>query len=234
MSNLAKRALSAIILGPLFLYIIYKGGEVFFFITLFMFFIMFYEWFSITSKAKHRLYWALMGFIYLGLSFVTFIFLERVRFHEVLWGLERPPFWLLIILLLVWVNDIFCYIFGKLIGGPKLAPKISPNKTWSGAIGGILGGILLYILINYVTDFGAEKVKDRQFYIGLIMYIAIPVVAQIGDLFESYIKRRFGVKDSGNIIPGHGGVLDRMDGLLLVLFCHGIYLFIYPLLRLQG
>lgn len=226
MSNLAKRILSAIILGPLFLYIIYKGGYVFFFVTLAMFILMFYEWLKLTSKAKHRIYWAIFGFLYLGIGFMTFIFLERVRLYENLWGMSWPPFELFVILFLVWTADSCAYFFGRTIGGPKLAPAISPNKTWAGAFGAVIGGVTLYFILNYLNDFGARGISDEQFYKGMALYIAIPVISQIGDLFESYIKRRFGYKDSGNIIPGHGGLLDRMDGLLLVLFCYGIFVYV--------
>lgn len=226
MSNLVKRTLSAIILAPIFLYIIYKGGYVFFFTTLALFVGMFYEWISVTSKAKHRIYWAIIGFIYLGISFMTMLFLERLRFEQGYFGLENFPSVLIELLILVWITDVFAYFFGRAIGGPKLAPKISPNKTWAGAIGAVIGCVSFYFIINYRSDFGAANISDKSFYRGLMIFVAIPVISQIGDLFESYIKRRFGVKDSGNIIPGHGGLLDRFDGLIMVLFCYGIFVYV--------
>lgn len=226
MSNLLKRTISALILAPLFIYILYIGGYAFIALTIVMFLVMYYEWLSITSKAKNRLYWAVFGLMYLGLAMLTFNFLEKLRLYESVWGIHKPPFELFIILSLVWISDIFGYFFGRAIGGPRLAPKISPNKTWAGSIGGILGGVLFYFILNFATDFGAGHISDKNFYIGLFLYILVPIITQIGDLFESYMKRRFGVKDSGNIIPGHGGLLDRMDGLLLVLNVVGIYIFI--------
>lgn len=226
MSNLVKRSLSAIILAPIFLYVIYKGGMVFFSVTLLMFGLMFYEWLSLTSKAKHRIYWAVFGLLYLGIAFLAFIFLERMRPIADVMGLQSPPIPLFVILALVWVTDIFAYFFGRVIGGPKLAPKISPNKTWAGAIGGVIGGVMLFFVMNYHAVSSLENIKDSIFYFVFAFHIIVPIISQLGDLFESYMKRRFGVKDSGNIIPGHGGLLDRFDGLLLVLNVVAIYFYI--------
>ena len=114
-------------------------------------------------------------------------------------------FW---VFLLVWGTDIGGYFAGKTLGGPKLAPQISPNKTWSGLIGGmILAGLLSQLVWGI---FALTRVELFVASAGLAVF------AQIGDLMESAIKRRFDVKDSGGIIPGHGGVLDRVDGLVPV------------------
>lgn len=107
----------------------------------------------------------------------------------------------------VWAADIFAYVAGRTFGGPKLAPKISPKKTVSGALGGALAGII--VGIGIAAWFG----QSSWWYYGILALI-LTVCSQVGDLFESYVKRRFGVKDSGTIIPGHGGVMDRVDGLI--------------------
>ena len=110
---------------------------------------------------------------------------------------------------LVWATDIGGYVFGKNIGGPKLAPRLSPNKTWAGLIGGVVSAAIIGGGIAYFTEFSTV--------IGAFIISALlAVIAQIGDLFESGVKRRFGVKDSSRLIPGHGGVLDRVDGMLFV------------------
>ena len=108
---------------------------------------------------------------------------------------------------LVWATDIGAYFAGRGIGGPKLAPRISPNKTWAGLIGGVIGAEALSMVLG--LGFGLSW---------LFVYFAtmLAVSAQIGDLFESWLKRRAGVKDSGRLLPGHGGVLDRLDGLVPV------------------
>ena len=107
----------------------------------------------------------------------------------------------------VWATDIGAYFAGRSIGGPKLSPSISPKKTWSGAIGGVLfalaaGSLALMLFgISMSTAF-------------VLIILSLSVFSQLGDLFESWIKRRFGVKDSGRVIPGHGGIMDRVDGLI--------------------
>lgn len=110
-------------------------------------------------------------------------------------------------LLLVWATDIGAYASGRLIGGPLLMPVVSPKKTWAGLIGGVVSAGLVGLAVGLILSLPHPMV---------IMFIsgALAVIAQAGDLLESWVKRRWGVKDSSNIIPGHGGVLDRVDGLL--------------------
>jgi phosphatidate cytidylyltransferase len=114
--------------------------------------------------------------------------------------------WLLSV---VWATDIFAYAAGKTIGGPRLAPRISPNKTWAGLLGGIAGAMLAGLVTGLIMP-------ETKLWIVIALSGALAVVEQIGDIAESFAKRRFGVKDSGNLIPGHGGLLDRLDGMLAV------------------
>jgi phosphatidate cytidylyltransferase len=113
------------------------------------------------------------------------------------------------VLLVVWAVDTAAYVAGRSLGGPKLAPRISPNKTWSGLIGGVTGAVLVGLVFGW-----AEGVSSL--WILALVSGGLAVVEQIGDIAESYAKRRFGAKDSGNLIPGHGGLLDRLDGMLAV------------------
>jgi phosphatidate cytidylyltransferase len=113
-------------------------------------------------------------------------------------------FWVLIV---TWATDIFAYFAGRTIGGPKLAPKISPNKTWAGLVGGMAGASFCGWLVAWYFALGKPFI-----WIGATMGL----IAQLGDLYESWVKRRAGVKDSSRLLPGHGGVLDRLDGLLAV------------------
>ncbi|HEX8526440.1 phosphatidate cytidylyltransferase, partial [Allosphingosinicella sp.] len=117
-------------------------------------------------------------------------------------------FWLMLV---TWATDIFAYFAGRSIGGPKLAPKISPNKTWAGLIGGMAGAAVVGAVFAYLSGISAD-LPD-------FLWLGAPMglLAQIGDLYESSVKRRRGVKDSGTLLPGHGGVLDRLDGLLPVI-----------------
>ncbi|MBQ8427228.1 MAG: CDP-archaeol synthase [Clostridia bacterium] len=121
------------------------------------------------------------------------------------------------------ICDTMAYLVGSLIGGKKLCPELSPKKTWSGAIGGLVGGIIGGILVFII--FRPEIVGLKPVLTAIIFSVVGLVSAlltETGDLFESFIKRRYGVKDSGNILPGHGGVLDRIDGMLFA----GVFIYI--------
>lgn len=131
-------------------------------------------------------------------------------------GADMAGLWTIIYLFaVVWATDIFAYFVGRAIGGPKLAPSISPGKTWSGAVGGTICAILAAVIVALAHG-GASSV--------LLGAVALPlsILSQLGDLYESRLKRRVGVKDSSNLIPGHGGVMDRVDGLVAA--AAGLYL----------
>ena len=108
----------------------------------------------------------------------------------------------------VWATDIFAYVVGRAIGGPLLWPRVSPNKTWAGAIGGLVGGVAAGTAVAYASGIG------KLVAVGVVALV-LSVLAQAGDLFESAVKRRFGAKDAGSLIPGHGGLMDRLDGFLV-------------------
>lgn len=139
-----------------------------------------------------------LGALYVGLPVLALLLIR-----------EQPEGMIYTIwaLALVWACDIGAYFAGRTIGGPKLAPVISPNKTWAGLIGGVVLASLLGVAMHY------------QYALPLRLTLATPLLAalaQMGDLYESWLKRRAGVKDSGTILPGHGGVLDRLDGIVPV------------------
>jgi phosphatidate cytidylyltransferase len=108
---------------------------------------------------------------------------------------------------IVWATDIFAYFIGRAAGGPKLAPRFSPKKTWSGAIGGVVAAVVVAIVI-------ARLAKLNGLLPIAMIAVLLSIAAQAGDLFESMLKRRFGAKDSGRLIPGHGGLMDRLDGFV--------------------
>ena len=136
------------------------------------------------------------GFLYIAVPAFALLVLSWAWFELVLW-----------LMLVTWSTDIFAYFAGRGIGGPKLAPRISPNKTWAGLIGGMAGAGIVGALAAWLLGIGAPFL-----YAGAGMGL----LAQLGDLYESAVKRRRGVKDSSSLIPGHGGALDRLDGLLPV------------------
>jgi phosphatidate cytidylyltransferase len=108
----------------------------------------------------------------------------------------------------VWATDIFAYLIGRRLGGPLLWPRLSPKKTWAGAVGGLAGGVVAGVLVAYASA-GTHPVAAG------VLALILSIAAQGGDLLESSVKRRFGAKDTSALIPGHGGVMDRVDGLLV-------------------
>ncbi|MDR0674174.1 MAG: phosphatidate cytidylyltransferase [Zoogloeaceae bacterium] len=149
---------------------------------------------------------------------------------------EAHPGLLLWTLGVVWVSDISAYFAGRKFGGRKLAPEISPGKTWAGVYGA-LAGILVYWLATttlMIMEWGASYVFSRGFslFFSLAFPIILAVLSILGDLFESLLKRQVGVKDSGNLLPGHGGALDRIDSLMAALPCAAFVVCLLPSLAL--
>lgn len=152
-----------------------------------------------------RAVWLAGGAVYIGLAAAVLITLRAGPD-----GIER----LVLVLLVVVATDIGAYFAGRTIGGPKIAPRISPSKTWAGLIGGALsaGTLATVAVLTMLNDTDFRVLGWVAFACGA----ALAVVSQAGDFFESWMKRRAGVKDSSGLIPGHGGLLDRVDGLLAV------------------
>lgn len=207
--NFVKRIVTAMILLPVVLVINYVGGIVFDLFLLVILGLSAFEVVNIVNKAKQmslseRLLWIILVLIYICCSLLSLKYIRSL-------GTEGDIF-IVYLLVWIWAFDSAAYFAGTTIGGPKLLPKISPKKTWSGLIGGICAILLLSLL-------GAKLVKESHIQYPILVLTLIGVlvglVGQIGDLMESYFKRKFSVKDSGSILPGHGGVLDRLDSLFL-------------------
>ena len=154
------------------------------------------------SFDRQRVGWIAGGILYCALPGIALIVLRRMP-----GGLELTA-WTLAI---VWATDIFAFFAGRAIGGPKLAPSLSPNKTWAGLAGGAIGAALTSYIVARIAG-----ISLALFDYALIAGLVLAVVAQGGDLFESWMKRLTGLKDSGRLLPGHGGILDRLDGLVPV------------------
>ena len=150
---------------------------------------------------------AAYGVLYLGWPAVLVIWLRNGQADDAS-GLH----WTVFVLAVTWASDIAAYVFGSLLGGPKLWPRFSPNKTWSGFLGGLLAGVVAGAAIAAWLDMGRLTV-----FWGAALGLAGALATMAGDLWESALKRRFGVKDAGKLIPGHGGLLDRVDGLMFAI-----------------
>jgi phosphatidate cytidylyltransferase len=161
-----------------------------------------------------RAKWCAFGVLYLGLACLSFQWVRAYSLNLIL-----------ILLVAVWITDIGAYFVGRSLGGPKLAPRISPKKTWSGFIGGVTLAALAVASMPFILDFGAAE-GHKKALIFLVSGGVLAAVSQGGDLLESHLKRRHGVKDSSRLIPGHGGILDRADGLMAAALVMGAYLLV--------
>ncbi|MDD7908580.1 MULTISPECIES: phosphatidate cytidylyltransferase [Pseudovibrio] len=240
--DLLVRLLSALALGPFALFVCWYGGIYFSIFMLVATVLVFWEWnlivnggnrslpffFGVTAllliaglaefhsvgaalligcasvpalwafEAKGNGGWLAKGFAYSAASLISLI---AIRHGSV--GFEL----VLYLYFVVWGTDIAAYFCGRAIGGPKLWKRVSPNKTWSGAIGGFLFAALMGAAIAYFTGF-------MSVIAAVLLAAVLSIASQLGDLYESALKRRFGVKDSSQLIPGHGGLMDRVDGLV--------------------
>ena len=199
--EIIKRILSSIILLPTVLFFIIKGSFLFNFFIFICFLITTYEWLKLSKNNLLKLF----GTIFIAISFYT-IFNIRNEF-------DRDYFHLLLVAIICASTDIGGYLFGNIFKGPKLT-KISPKKTYSGVIGSFL---LSIIFTNLFLEF-SSNVQNFEFTKEMFLFILlVSFVSQIGDLIISYFKRKSKMTDTGTIIPGHGGILDRIDGVIFAL-----------------
>lgn len=222
-SDLAVRTGSAIIMIVIASLALWAGGGLLLLFVLMLAGLVFWEWRGIVQRfpddGLRKALWLIAGLLYVGSAAWAILMLDMgARFMLV--GL-------------VIATDIGAYFAGRTIGGPKVAPAISPSKTWAGLGGGMLAaGLLLsgtlVFALHAMSDNPERSSTDPWFSPGLTAWAfligaGVAIVAQIGDFFESWMKRRAGVKDSGSLIPGHGGVFDRVDGLLLAAIVAGLF-----------
>jgi len=191
-----KRLLSSIILIPVALFFIIKGSLIFIFFISLCFLITSYEWHMMSKKKSYNIF----GFIFLIFSFYS---IYKLRINP------DNDFWLLLFITIICVStDIGGYVFGNIFKGPKLT-KFSPNKTYAGMIGGYLLSIIsITICTNDISSQGDLPIN------WFIFVLFVSSISQIGDIIISYFKRLSKIKNTGKIIPGHGGLLDRVDGMI--------------------
>ena len=200
MNELNKRILSSILIIPLVLFFIIKGSIVFLFFLSLIFLLTCYEW---IKMSKNNEFIKIFGIFFLFFSFTT-AYLIRENYNL--------NFMIIIITICIF-TDIGGYIFGKFFKGPKLT-KISPRKTYTGVIGGFLISLIASLVyLKYLTN---REVLNIDYFWTILLILFTSLVSQIGDLIISYFKRKAKLKDTGRIIPGHGGILDRIDGIIFV------------------
>jgi len=250
--NLAMRVAAALVLAPLAIAIAYAGGWLWTMLVTLTAIGLYFEWLTVVGARTPRLVvvgaaalamaglllatgridasilvlvvglagvivvspdrrlWTATGFCYAAAAEVASVLVRHDQAH----GFVA----LILILLVVWVTDIGGYFAGRGIGGPKLWPRVSPKKTWAGAIGGFAAS--LAVAAGFAA-IGLGKTGPM-----LLLGAVLSIASQLGDLFESAVKRRFGVKDSSHIIPGHGGLLDRLDGFVAAIVLAAIFGFL--------
>ncbi len=204
MNELAERALSSAVLATMLLGALYIGGIVFAGLLIVASIALLREFVRIAWKMPigrtGRIIWASFGVVYIGAAVAG---IWQVRTLPVV-GLFSSA----MLFFIVWATDVGAFITGRLLRGPRIAPSISPSKTWAGLVGGMVAAILV---VHQMMG------GDAELWSFAVMFAApLAIVAQAGDFLESWMKRKAGVKDSGSIIPGHGGLFDRLDGLLPV------------------
>ena len=204
--ELIKRIFSSIMLIPIALFFIIKGSFFFTFIITAYFLITLYEWHMMSKKKTYNIF----GFIFLIFSFYSVYF---IRNELQIQSSEKHGLMIFLFILVVCVStDIGGYVFGKLFKGPKLT-KISPKKTFAGVFGSFLFPLLAGLVI-YQYEYTDQIPNDDLYF--LIIILLISLISQIGDLIISFFKRKAKIKDTGKILPGHGGLLDRIDGMIFV------------------
>ena len=215
--DLLPRIASAVVMLALVGFDIWLGGWAFAAFVFLVAVAVYWEWWGLARRLASGpglVVWMVSGALYLGIALITLIALRAE-------GLAPA----VTILAAVIAVDIGAYFAGRLIGGRKIAPRISPSKTWAGLGGGVVAATLTYaVLIGWVVGTQLEEGAAAQFGQALVAGSLTAIVAQIGDFFESWMKRRAGLKDSGSLIPGHGGLFDRTDGMIAVLFALGLFM----------
>lgn len=202
MSELATRTITGLLMIAIVLGCLWQGGLAFAILVAFAAGLMGQEWFRLVRRDGWE--FKLLGLPYVLLPATGLLLLRERGFWITLWTMA-----------LVWATDIGAYFAGRAIGGPKIAPAISPSKTWAGLAGGMAAAAVVGALL--AVEGG---LPEACLWLGA----PLAVLAQAGDFFESWLKRRAGVKDSGQILPGHGGALDRLDGLVPVASAMGLLL----------
>ena len=195
------RLASGLILAPAALVVAWIGGVIFVAFWGAAAVIVAWEWINLVARARDRWLWLVAGGSYAAVTLIAPVTLRGLRPDQA-YGFSAIVF----LFAIVWITDIMGYAVGRAVGGRKLWRAVSPNKTWSGAIGAVMGALVAGLAVAAWDGMALAPIA--------ILAMILSMVAQGGDLFESAIKRKFGAKDTSDLIPGHGGLMDRLDGFI--------------------
>jgi len=204
-SNLALRIASSAVMAPVTIFIAWLGGWPFVLFWTLAACVVLWEWTMLVRGANPAptqtrfAGWMLAGLVYAGILLLGPVALRR----DAEFGFAA----ILFLFAVVWITDIAAYFTGRALGGPKLWPAVSPKKTWSGAIGGMIAAVAAGLLVLWLMGLAVGPML-------VLVAAVLSAISQAGDLLESSIKRHFGAKDASHLIPGHGGLMDRLDGSL--------------------
>jgi phosphatidate cytidylyltransferase len=201
-NNFPIRLASSFVLAPAALLAAWIGGAIFIAFWGGAAVIVGWEWMKLVAGARDRWRWLMAGGLYAAVTLIAPVILRGDRAY----GFSAIVF----LFAIVWITDIMGYAVGRAIGGARLWPAVSPNKTWAGAIGGVGGALAAGLAVAWWDAMALVPIA--------ILAVILSMVAQGGDLLESAVKRRFGAKDAGDLIPGHGGLMDRIDGFIAAAF----------------
>ncbi len=207
LQSLQERTFSALIMIPVVLFAVVWGGIPFYLMIIALAGISLHEWVSMARRTESAALHSIWGSVYILIGFLFCVLLREDQ------GFSAA----VLFLLMVWAADIGAYFVGKYFGGPKMAPTISPNKTWAGLGGGCdFAGVAAVLYFSFNLLISPEAVFSWwMIFLVFILGVLIALAGQGGDLIISLMKRKTGVKDTGSLIPGHGGLLDRIDSMLL-------------------
>jgi len=201
--NIITRCISGLIIGAIFITAIFVFRPLFYILFYVIAGLMLLEWYNMTKDSK---FCTILGQLLIPLPIASLLFLSYI---------DQNGWLLFTFFIIIWSVDTMAMFGGKLIGGPKLAPKLSPNKTISGLATGVISAIIITNIISYIPSYHLPYNFLESSLALSIFVLIIGITAQISDLLVSYFKRKFNIKDSGTIIPGHGGMLDRFDSIIL-------------------
>ncbi len=212
-SNLGKRFFSSLFIVIVFVTTIFLFRSLFFWLMLTISALMLWEWYMMTNGENTYL---VIGLLIIPLPVSSLLYVSNI---------DNVGWLLLSFFAIIWCVDTVAMFVGKTIGGIKLAPMLSPHKTISGLVGGVAMASILPILLDLIPCYDVTNYLQHSNKILMLQFAFVAFVAQLSDLFISYFKRKFSIKDSGSIIPGHGGVLDRFDSIILTAPMVAFYLY---------